>query len=225
MMLDYAGQADLIEEIKQGKDVHQATADLVGVTRSAAKTLNYALLYGVGNEKLSGMLGISFNEARDIKNRYFSALPGIKDFVRTAMEVARERKFVRSWAGRVFLFPEEDFFYKAPNKVIQGGCADVLKIAMVKLEAFLKPYKSHMKLQIHDELLFGVHKSETHIVPEIVRIMENVYIPMNHMPLTCSVSWSSTSWGTPDKIKGYPPKTLDLGASTEYNQTYGSPKK
>lgn len=215
MMLDYAGQHDLIEEILQGKDVHDATADKMGVTRKPAKTLNYGLIYGMGIDKLAWALGCPSDEAKALKQQYFSEMPDIKVFIQTCMRVAKQKGFVRSWAGRYFFFPDRDFCYKAPNKVIQGGCADVIKKAMVQIHEFLKPYKTHMKLQVHDELIFGLHKDELHLAPKLKQIMEDAYVPMNRMKLTCTASWSPVSWGHCDKIEGFPPsksviKRLDI---------------
>ena len=101
------------------------------------------------------------------------------------------------------------FAYKAPNYLIQGGCADIIKLAMNEIDDFLLPYKSRMLLQIHDELLFKVHKSELDIVPSLVNIMERVY-PHKHLPLTAGVSYSWKSWA--DKTEGLPSVAPARGA-------------
>ena len=212
MMLDYAGQQDLISEINGGKDPHQATADLAGITRSQAKTMNYMLVYGGGVKKLSELLGVIFKMAKALHASYFSKLPKIKAFIKGCQKIAKQRGVVRTWAGRYMFFNgmNEGLEYKAANSVIQGGCGDVVKYAMVACHEYLKPYKSYMNLQVHDELGFCIHKDEFHVCQKLMDIMAGVYKPYNGMPLTCSASWSPTSWGYPDKLEGLPDtKELD----------------
>lgn len=201
MLLDYAEETALIYDVLAGRDVHTALAERMGVERSVAKTLNYAILYGVGAAKLGRMLKVSEAQAKVLKQSFFEAMPGVRDFVKTCMSVAKQKRAIRTWDGHWGQYRDENFVYKAPNFVIQGGCAGVVKRAMVQLDEFLRPYKTHMKLQVHDELVFGLHKSETFLVPEIKRIMEEVYTPMNGMKLTCSVNYSDVSWGYPDLKK------------------------
>ena len=193
MMLDYAGQMDLIEKIKNGHDPHQATADLTGLSRKAAKTLNFGLLYGMGIQKLANALGISYDEAKSFKWQYFGALPKVKDLIYISTDVAKARKRVYTWAGRKLDFLNEDFAYKAINGVIQGGCADAVKIAMVKAHALLALHKTRILMQVHDELVFEVPYEEAHLVGDLKDIMESVY-PHNHLPLTVGLSYSLKSF-------------------------------
>lgn len=202
MMLDFAEEMGLIKMIRDGgHDPHIATAEMTGLSRKAAKTLNFGLLYGMGIEKLSKQLKVDLETAREFRKKYFSELPRVKGFLRAAQIKAENSEKVTSWAGRVFRFPEKKFSYKAPNAIIQGGCADVVKYAMVDVGKFLKPYKTRMLLQIHDELLFEIHRDELGIEKELQKIMESIF-PYKHLPLTCSVSHSFKSWD--DKVDGMP---------------------
>ncbi len=199
MMLDYAGEMELIEKIKNGLDPHQATADMTGLTRSAAKTLNFGLLYGMGVEKLSRALKCPLTQAKNFKYKYFDALPKVKNFIYDATARAKQTGFITSWCGMRYHFPDPEFAYKAPNALIQGGCASVVKTAMIGLDRFLSGFKSRMLMQIHDEILFEIHKSEINLVPQLKKIMEEAY-PYKHICLTASPSYSLKSWG--DKIEG-----------------------
>mgnify|MGYP000491048351 CR=1 FL=1 len=244
MMLDYAGQMDVIDEIlHNGLDVHEATALMMGVERDSAKTLNFMLLYGGGVAKLclaifnptlsEALLKLLVNrylwkkkitdaeqkllselppgivqanlvelkKAYELQELYFEKLPQVKNFTRGVVDVAKHRGMVRNWAGRVCHIASPQFAYIAPNHLIQGGCADVIKIAMVRLAKFLEGRKSRMLIQIHDEILFEIHESELEIVPELRAIIEGVYT-YKYLPLTCSVSHSWKSWA--DKEKGAP---------------------
>jgi DNA polymerase-1 len=212
MMLDYAGETGLIGDIKNGLDVHEATQRQTNcATRDAAKTLNFAVLYGAGLEKLAGMLKIQTYEARQVRNNYFRTMPMVSNWIQQVCNKARHRGWIFNWMGRRYDFSNPEFAYKAPNALIQGGCADVVKKAMNLLHARLASTKSRMLLQIHDEILFEIHESELHIVPGLRAIMEQTY-PYKQLPLTCSVSHSWLSWG--DKRKGLPSAKDQNGQTT-----------
>lgn len=208
MMLDYAGEKQLIDDIMAGADVHQAIADWVGVTRKQAKTLNFAILYGAGPDKIAGMLGINIHEARDLQRLYLARLPRVDDLIARVIGVGKYRGYIRNWFGRHCHIAQRDWAYILPNHLIQGGCADVVKVAMNEIDEFLggeQPrYKSGILAQVHDELLFEVHKDEMHLIPEFKRIMEAVYVPRNGLKLSASIEWSSKSWGRPDIVEGEP---------------------
>ena len=198
LMLDYAEQLDLIEKIKAGYDPHTATSELVGIERRPAKILNFGLLYGMGVAKLAQTLGCTEDQARQFKRKYFSGLGGVKVFLNKCTRIAEKRGFVFDWAGRRFYFPDRRFAYKAANGIIQGGCSSIVKKAMINLHEYLQPLKSRMLLQIHDEILFEVHKSELDIVHNLRKIMEATY-PYNHLPMSCSVEHSWKSFGELEK--------------------------
>lgn len=204
MFLDYAGEEKLIAEIVNGKDVHQATADEIGVSRHDAKTINFGLLYGMGVEKLAGRLKISVAEARQKRNRYFSRLPRVQNLIQLVANVGKHRGYIWNWAGRRYRISSPEYAYVLVNHLIQGGCSDVIKFAMVQIHEFLKPYKSRMVIQVHDEILFEFHESELHLIEPVKAIMENVYKPRNGMKLDCSVDHSWISWASSDKVKGSP---------------------
>jgi DNA polymerase-1 len=204
LFMDYAKEHGIINQINAGVDVHQATADSMGVERSAAKTLNFMLLYGGGTGKLAIALGVTFDKAKALKEKYFSKFQNVYKLINKIMVTARTRGYVKNWYGRRAYLTNREFAYKMPNYLIQGGCADVVKIAMNRCDDFLLDKKSNMLLTVHDELVFEVHKSELDIVPKLKEIMENVYESANGIKLTCGVDHSYTSWGFPDKIKGMP---------------------
>lgn len=192
LMLEYAEQMDVIEAVKQGMDVHEATANMMGTTRSYAKTINFMLLYGGGASKLAAALKLSLFEAKNLRELYFLKLPKINKFIKDVIRIAEIRGHIFNWRNRL-CYIDRKFSYKAPNYLIQGGCADIVKAAMVKLSTYLEGKKSRMLLQIHDEILFEVHKDEHDIIPDLKSIMESVY-PYKHLPMTCGVEWSNKSW-------------------------------
>lgn len=203
MMLDAAGETKIIKLIlKEGLDVHTATAQMMGISRSNAKTINFMLLYGGGAAKLAAALGISEGEAKSLKRLYFERLPAVRRWMNVIQYKAKKQGYVVNWAGRRCKI-DRGFEYKAPNYYIQGGCADVVKKVMNKIhwELWQHTQKSRMLLQVHDELIFGMHKDEIEICPAIVSIMETTY-PHKTLPLTVGAKHSWKSWGDP--VDGYP---------------------
>lgn len=202
LMLDYAGEEDLIEQVKGGADVHQATADLMGVNRKYAKTLNFMLLYGGGVAKLAVALDVTIEKARELRSLYFEKLPKVQQFIRQVMSVAERRGYVYNWAGRRYWCENSEFAYTMPNRVIQGGGADIMKRAMVRIHGeLLQNSRTTMALTVHDELVFNMHKDDFHLVPKIKKIMEEVY-PFKRLPLRVSVEHSWKSLG--DMREGEP---------------------
>jgi DNA polymerase I len=189
LMLDYAGQMDVIEAVKAGKDVHQACADLMGVPRRAAKTINFMLLYGGGAQKLADALGVPLAEAQQLKQRYFSALPKIREFIRNAMLMCEVRGYLYNRYGRRSFFPDKKWAYKGPNYIIQGGCADLMRRAFVDISQKFPDVK--MLLQIHDELVFSLRPDQLDLLPGIQQTMVNAYQP-TQLPMACSAHVGDT---------------------------------
>lgn len=206
MLADYAGARDIIEACNAGMDFHEATAKLLGITRKQAKTINFGLLYGMGAAKLAASLGVNLEEAHRLRALYFAKLPTIQSFIRGVIKTGEARRYVWGWHGNRCHISSPDFAYVLPNHIIQGGCAQVLRIGMVKLDEHIRTRKlrSRMILQVHDELLFEVHKSELGEVAGFKTIMESAYRPRNGILLDCSVEHSWDSWGKWDQKKGAP---------------------
>jgi len=211
LMLDYAGEEELVSQVKAGLDVHEATAKMMGVGRKYAKTLNFGLLYGQGAEELANSLGVTINEAKALKEKYFSTLPGVKSFIRRVMKTAEGTGFIFNRFGRIYQLNDTNYAYKMPNRLIQGTGGDTTKIAMVKLHNYLWGKKSRMILNVHDEIDFYIHKTELHIIPKLKEITEKVY-PYKSLPLTVSLSYSWDNlfdlkeWGDGSEARDSVPK-------------------
>lgn len=169
--------------------------------RNIAKTFNFAMIYGAGIAKIASMLHLSYELAKQLKEIYFQKLPKVKPFLdkiketiwfRTVNSPYVGRGYIKNKYGRMsWLFVDEA--YKAPNYLIQGTCADMVKAKMIEVYKFLKPYKSNLLLQIHDELIFEIHKDEHHLVPELKRIMED-FKHLFKVNIGVDVSWSKDNW-------------------------------
>lgn len=196
LMLDYAGETELIRKIMQENlDVHQATANEMNETRKNAKGLNFGLVYGMGKEKLGRLLKCSIEEASRKRSTYFRKFQKIDKFFGIVKTKGKKDLCIYNWAGRRLHIDQARYSYKLINHLCQSGGADVVKFAMTEIDAYLSSIncKSKMVLQIHDELIFEIAFGEEHIIPEIKRIMESIYKPKNGLYLTvgCDVSYRS----------------------------------
>ena len=199
-------ETPIVSLIKGGLDVHAATVEVaakagVKITRTEAKTSNFLTLYGGGNQKLADGLKCSLEQAGKIRDAIFTGAPEIKNLIWSHTRAATQSGFVTNWHGRKNWFPDSRFAYKATNYLVSGGCADVVKIAMNRIDDYLKDKKSRMVLTIHDELPCEIAEGEMYVVPEIKKIMEDVF-KSKYLPLTCGVEWSEKNLA--DKKKGLP---------------------
>lgn len=202
LLLDYIGAKGLIEKVLSGFDVHEATAQIVKLPRSQAKTVNFGLIYGQGVKLLARNLGLSEWEAGIIRETVLNAIPELADFIERVQHNAMRRGFVFNWHGRRCNFPDKRFAYRAVNHLIQGGCADVTKIAMIRVHEFLRGKLTNMVLTVHDEIVVESVRQDAKFLPEIKVIMENVYKPKHGLPLSCGVDHSYKSLA--DKVEGFP---------------------
>jgi DNA polymerase-1 len=204
LMLEYAREQSIIDLVLGGMDVHTATAQTLGVSRFQAKTINFMLIYGGGVEKLAGMLKCSWDEAKAKRADYFKKLPKIGAFIERVRAKASDELTLFNWYGRRYTFAHADMTYTtAPNWLIQGGCADILKLAMIRCDAHLtkKRARSRMVLNVHDEIVFELHKNELELAPELANIMATTY-PHQLLPLTVGPAYSWRSLA--DKEDGFP---------------------
>jgi DNA polymerase-1 len=181
-----------VEAFQAGGDIHRQTAavifDVPQVTstmRSRAKTINFATIYGQGARALSLQLGIEHAEAKEFIARYFERFQGVRNYLDSMVAFAREHGYVQTIFGRRRYIPElreRNFNIRAfgervaANSPIQGSAADLIKIAMIRIDDALRTRKlrSKMLLQVHDELVFEVLPDELEEVKELVKYeMEN----------------------------------------------------
>lgn len=207
MFLDLAGEKSVIKAINEGLDPHQATADEVGITRQEAKTVNFALIYGQGIEALAQGLKVDTKTAKDIRDKYFAKLPKVKKLIETISKKGKATLYVTNWFGRRCRISDKDYAYILPNHTVQGGCADVVKIAMnetFKLERSERIKSPGLLFSVHDELVLELFPEDFKIIKPIKNIMENVYKPKNGMKLLVDISHSFKSWAERDMIEGEP---------------------
>jgi len=184
IMAAFSGDESMIEAFKNGRDIHATTAakifqvpleEVTSDMRRKAKTANFGIIYGISAFGLSQRLAISRTEAKDIIDAYFKEFPAVKEYMDGAIEKARKDEYVETILGRrrylrdinsrnatMRGFAERN----AINAPIQGSAADLIKVAMIDVHKWMKKenLKSKMILQVHDELVFDVHKDEVEIL-------------------------------------------------------------
>lgn len=178
----------MIDAFKNGEDIHAATAAKVfGVPldevtreqRSHAKTVNFGIIYGVSAFGLSQQTNLSRGEAKEVIEAYFRTYPGIRDYIDNQVELARKNGYVETITGRRRYLKDINSRNavvrghserNAVNAPIQGSAADIIKLAMIKIQKRMKAegFKSAMVLQVHDELVFDTLKSELDSLKKLV---------------------------------------------------------
>lgn len=205
IMAHFSNDKTMIASFQAGEDIHSRTAaevygvDIKDVTRQqrrAAKTANFAIIYGVSAFGLSQQSELSLSESRDFIDIYFERYPGIRKYTEDMKRFAREHGYVATLFDRRRYLPDIDsksmqarqFAERnAINMPIQGTAADMIKIAMIRIDQTMDGMKSKMILQVHDELVFDAHKDELTALSEIVRREMEGAVKL-HVPVKVEIS-------------------------------------
>jgi len=195
LMAHFSQDTLLLKAYREGLDIHTLTAsEVFGVspaemdkeTRNRAKAVNFGIVYGISPFGLAAQLGIEQREAKSYIERYFERYAGVHRFIEETLEQTRKEQLVRTFFGRVRPIPDilssnanlRGFAERtAVNTPLQGTAADLIKLAMIKIDAALRTrrLKTRMTLQVHDELLFDATPDEAEEVKALVKQeMENV---------------------------------------------------
>lgn len=203
----------LVSAFENDADIHAETAsELFGINpaqvgpseRRIAKTVNFGIVYGMGQYGLASRLGISKEEASDFINRYFEKYPGVRRYRERCIEEAREKGYTETILGRRRYIPELESANSrtrelgerlAINTPLQGSAADIIKKAMVDVSRAMKEkgLKSRMILQIHDELLFETPEEEARELEDVVRDTMSNVLPLR-VPLKVNIGVYD-NWG------------------------------
>ncbi len=187
ILAHYSKDKGLIEAFRKGEDIHARTAaevygvaleDVTPAMRRVAKTANFAIIYGVTAYGLTQQTDMSVEQAKEFIDTYFERYPGILNYIESTKQFAREKGYVTTLFNRRRYIPEindknhsvRQFAERtAINTPIQGTAADMIKVAMLKIYDKMKKMRSLMVLQVHDELVFDVHKEELDELKKIVK--------------------------------------------------------
>ena len=202
IMAHLSGDKTLIDAFQNGEDVHRRTAaEVIGVQqqnvnseqRRYAKTINFGLIYGMGQYGLAKSLGIDNLSAKNFLDRYFARYPGVAEYMQRTKEQAAQQGYVDTIFGRRLYLPDINnkngnaragAERAAINAPMQGTASDLIKRAMIAVQNWLVADKLHSKLimQVHDELVLEVPDAELDLVikklPEIMASVGNLIVPL-----------------------------------------------
>ncbi|MDT9599603.1 DNA polymerase I [Sphingosinicella rhizophila] len=204
----------LRQAFSEGADIHNLTAqELFGEvnrdTRANAKTINFAILYGISRWGLAGRLGVTADEAQAIIDRYFERFPGISNYIHDTLTRARDTGFTTTLFGRKTHFPSiraknqgerQGAERAAVNAPIQGTSADIIKRAMARMCPALERHglgTTRMLMQVHDELVFEVPEADVGRAANVIReVMERAAEPAVKLSVPLGVEiGTGPNWG------------------------------
>ncbi|KDN12827.1 DNA polymerase I [Snodgrassella communis] len=202
IMAHLSNDATLIDAFQKNEDIHKRTAAeifassqelITAEQRRYAKTINFGLIYGMSEYGLAKSLGIELQAAQHFISRYFSRYPGVHEYMEKTKELALQRGFVETLFGRRLYLPDlkssngavrAGAFRAAINAPMQGTASDLIKRAMIAVQSWLEQKKMQTKLimQVHDELVLQVPKSElatlqAHL-PELMSGVAQLKVPL-----------------------------------------------
>lgn len=209
LLAHFSKDKALVEAFASNEDIHRATAvRLFGDTqadlkRNVAKSINFGLLYGMGPKKLSGELGVSMQEAKDIITNYFASFPTVKQFLELIQEQVKHQGYTETLLGRRRFFDYDNgngmekaaYLREGVNTVFQGSAADLIKMAMNQIDSMIidEDLPARLLLQIHDELIFEIEETQAQeIAKRFAYAMEHIY--QLEVPLVCTVGIAK-HWG------------------------------
>jgi DNA polymerase-1 len=174
LMAHYTKDPFLVDAFRKGKDIHQETADRLDVSRDKAKRTNFSVIYGIGYDTLAEELSMPRGEAVEYLNNYHRLIPGVRRLYQSAQRIAERDYKIPMWTGRLRHYREEDYTYRALSNLIQGGVAEMMRVAITSLHDLVEGTAAYQVLQVHDEVLFEIPEGrEAEWAVEIKRIMEN----------------------------------------------------
>jgi DNA polymerase-1 len=207
LMAHFSQDPLLLNAYRTGQDIHTLTAsEVFGIpvaqldkeTRARAKAVNFGIVYGISPFGLAAQLGIDQREAKRYIETYFERYAGVRQFIDRTLETVRRDQLVRTWFGRVRPIP--DIQSRNPNQrgfaertaintPLQGTAADLIKLAMIRIDAEIlaRKLRSRMTLQIHDELLFDVLPAEADELQTLVK-QEMEHVAEFSVPILAEVA-------------------------------------
>jgi DNA polymerase I len=216
LLAEIADIAALRKAFREGLDIHAMTAsemfgvpvkDMPGEVRRRAKAINFGIIYGISAFGLANQLGIAREEAGAYIKKYFERFPGIRDYMDQTKAYAKKNGYVLTLFGRKCHYPEighsnasiRAFNERASiNARLQGTAADIIRRAMVRMDAALAKQKlnAQMLLQVHDELVFEVPDDEVaKTLPVITKVMEEAPLPALSLTVPLAVeAHAATNW-------------------------------
>lgn len=215
LVTHYTKDPIMKELIEQNADLHSATAERLGIPRNAAKRINFSVIYGIGYKKLAENLRVEESVAKDYLNKYHSLYPGFRKLMYQCEDYAKAKGEIRMWTGRArhFNVPEADT-HKAMSNLIQGGVAEIARVAISRLYPAITDLGGYMLLQVHDSVIFEVPEEQLNVaLPTIKAIMEDFdFEPRVGVDIEYGRSWGTFQKWDGLSVASVPPPLASLGS-------------
>lgn len=204
LVTHYTKDPIMKELIEQDADLHSATAERLGIPRNAAKRINFSVIYGIGYRKLSSNLRVPEPVGRDYLEKYHALYPGFRKLMYQCEDYAKAHGHIKMWTGRTRHFNTPDCDpHKAMSNLIQGGVAEIVRVAISRLYPAITDLGGYMLLQVHDSVMFEVPKQNLNLALITIKtIMEDFDFDP---PVGVDIEYGD-SWGTFQKW--IPPEDL-----------------
>lgn len=201
LVTHYTKDPVMRELILNDADLHSETANRLGIPRQAAKRLNFSVIYGIGYRKLADNLKVEERVAKDYLERYHGLYPGFRRLMAQCEEFAKEYGYIEMWTGRLRHFNVDSADpHKAMSNLIQGGVAEVVRVAISRLYPAVNDLGGRMLMQVHDSIIFEVPDDRlTEALPTIKLVMEDFdFDPPMGVDVEFGKSWGSFRPWDPD---------------------------
>lgn len=204
LVTHYTKDPVMKELIESDADLHSATAERLHIPRSAAKRINFSVIYGIGAKKLSENLRVPFETGKEYLDKYHALYPGFKKLMYQCEDFAKQEGYIKMWTGRTrhFNVPQADP-HKAMSNLIQGGVAEIVRVAISRLFPAVRDLGGYMLLQVHDSVIFEIPDENLAIaLPTIKMIMEDFdFVPHVGVDVEYGKSWGTfKKWHPGDPI-------------------------
>ncbi len=193
----YAREETMAGLIRRGEDLHSATAERLGIPRDAAKRINFGVIYGIGAGALSDQLGIERSLAQKYLNQYHKLYPGFRSLMNQCVAGANRDGYIRMWTGRMRHYDERNPTHKSMSNLIQGGVAEIMRVAVTRGWPALHELEGFMLLQVHDQIIYEVPTDNLKLAVEVLRAnMEDFeFDPKMVVDVAVGQSWGGmTKW-------------------------------
>ena len=160
LLAHYTQERFLLDAFRTDKDIHGEVARELNIPRDLAKRVNFGSVYGVGPLALARELGIPVAQARGFLDKYYKLMPGVRRLYSASQEVAARERKIAMWTGRLRHYDDPDETHKAMSNLIQGGVAEMMRVAITRLHRTIADTGAHQVLQVHDEILFEIPEAD-----------------------------------------------------------------
>lgn len=222
LVTHYTKDPVMKELIESDADLHSATAERLGIPRQAAKRLNFSVIYGIGYKHLAQNLRVEESVARDYLEKYHALYPGFRKLMRQCEDFAKVNGYIKTWTGRTRHFNTDQCDpHKAMSNLVQGGVAEIVRVAISRLYPAITDIGGYMLLQVHDSVTFEVPDEQLNVALRTIKtIMEDFdFVPRVGVDIEYGRSWGTFEKWDPNTVAVLPPPLPSVGCEGDSTHT------